>query len=277
MTKLVIVIGITGNQGGSVANTFLQDPGWRIRGLSRDTNSEASQALSVKGVEMVKADLHDPESLKDAFKGANLVFSVTDFWTPYYNPVHQARAKELGKSIGRYAYELELEQGRNIADAVAREVEGLDNVGFVASTLSHAGRSSKGRYKELWHFDSKADVFPDYVEDKYPELAKKTSYLHTGYYYFSWKYLPSWFTKVCDGLRVSHSWQLITVCSYRAAKSQCDFRLIPMSSFLILSPEGTLDRSLAHFCSSRQDRRSWQPALGTHGPSGSGFGEQPLA
>ena len=149
---------------------------------------------------MVRADLHDPSSLTTAFKDANLVFSVTDFWTPFFNPANQARAKELGKTIRRYAYELELEQGKNIVDAVARVVDGLDDVGFVASTLCQAEKSSEGRYKELYHFDAKADVFPGYVVEKYPELAKKTSYLHTGYFYTSWRYMPQrWFAKLPDG------------------------------------------------------------------------------
>lgn len=147
---------------------------------------------------MVQADLHDPSSLTTAFQGANLIFSVTDFWTPFFTPSNAARAAELGVPIGKYAYELEAEQGRNIVDAVAKVVAGLDAVGFVASTLCNARESSGGKYSELWHFDSKADVFPAYVKEKYPELAEKTSYLHTGYFYTSWRYMPNrWFAKVC--------------------------------------------------------------------------------
>lgn len=197
MTKLVVIIGVTGNQGGSVAKAFLQDPTWRIRGLTRDVQSPASLALSAQDIDMVQVDLHDPISLQTAFKGANLVFSVTDFWNPFFNPSNQARAKELGKSIGQYAYELEVEQGKNITDAVAREVDGLDDVGFIGSTLCSARKSSNGKYQELWHFDSKADVFPTYVDEKYPELARKTSYLHTGYFFTSFRYMPQrWFARV---------------------------------------------------------------------------------
>jgi uncharacterized protein YbjT (DUF2867 family) len=152
MTKLIVIIGITGNQGSSVASTFLADLTWRIRGLTRDPSSPASQALSARGVEMVLADLHDPSSLRTVFHGANLIFSVTDFWTPYFNPTNIARAKEQGKTTGQYAYELELDQGKNIADAVAREVDGLDDIGFVASTLCSARTLSKGKYQGLWHF-----------------------------------------------------------------------------------------------------------------------------
>ena len=189
--KLVVIIGITGNQGGSVANTFLQHSSqWRIRGLTRDTSSSASRDLAAKGIEMVQADLHDPSTLLPAFKGANLIFSVTDFWKPFFNPANQSAAEESGKSIGRLAYELEYEQGKNIVDAAAHPdvFATLDKqVGLIASTLSSARECSKGKYKQLWHFDSKADIFPKYVEEKYPELAKRTSYLQTGFFTSSWQ------------------------------------------------------------------------------------------
>jgi len=198
MPKLIVIIGITGNQGSSVASTFLSDPAWRIRGLTRDLDSPASRSLADRGVEMLKANLHDPETLRGAFKGANLVFSVTDFWAPFFDPSNQARAKDKGISIGQYAYELEREQGVNIADAVAQVVDGLDDVGFIASTLCNAKEASGGKYTELWHFDGKAEVFPTYVESKHPALAAKTSYLHTGYFFTSWRFTPGkWFAKVC--------------------------------------------------------------------------------
>jgi hypothetical protein len=197
MAKLLVVVGITGNQGGSVAASFLDSPEWRIRGLTRDIRSGTSQKLASQGVEMVQCNLHDPKSLRNVFKGANLVFSITDFWAPFFDPTNRARAKEQGKSIGQLAYELELEQGKNIADAVAREVEGLDEVGFIASTLCSPRKVSKGRYTELWHFESKAEAFPTYVEDEYAALARKTSYLHTGYFFTSWRFTPErWFAKV---------------------------------------------------------------------------------
>ncbi|KAF3008871.1 hypothetical protein E8E13_011017 [Curvularia kusanoi] len=201
MTKLVVIVGITGNQGGSVARTFLEDTAWRIRGLTRqDPESPVSQSLSAEGIEMVQCNLHDPDSLKGVFKGANLVFSVTDFWKPFFDPNNHARAAAEGKSIGQVAYELEVEQGKNIADAVAREVNGLDDVGLVASTLCSARESSRGKFKELWHFDSKADVFPSYLQETHPALAEKTSYLHTGYFFTSWQILPGrWFAKLPDG------------------------------------------------------------------------------
>ena len=81
--KILVVIGITGNQGGSVARTFLNDSGmrskYRLRGISRNPSSSQSQNLVAQAVEMVSADLHDPPSLLKAFEGAHAIFSVTDF------------------------------------------------------------------------------------------------------------------------------------------------------------------------------------------------------
>lgn len=121
--KLLVITGITGNQGGSVARTFLSDPEmvsrYRLRGISRQSSSSEVNNLKDQGVEMVVADLHDPPSLLKAFEGAKVIFSVTDFWKPYFSEQNQAKAQEEGKHIGKLSYELEYEQGRNIADAAS--------------------------------------------------------------------------------------------------------------------------------------------------------------
>lgn len=195
--KLLVIVGITGNQGGSVASRFLEDPNYRIRGLSRDPASPAAKSLSAKGIEIVHADLDDRESLIRAFSGANLIFSVTNYWEPFFRPDCRRRAAEAGISCRRYAYDVELRQGKNIVDAAARTVDSLDDNGFIASTLSHAGKCSGGKLGELYHFDAKADVFPGYVKEKYPRLAKKMSCVQTGYFMTSWKLVTEfWFAKV---------------------------------------------------------------------------------
>lgn len=196
--KLVVVCGATGNQGGSVARRFLRDSGFRVRGLTRDTGSEKAQELIKLGVEMVQADVEDPASLEAGFRGANLIFSVTQYWEPFFRPDCVVAAKEQGVSIRKLAYDVEYRCGRNIADAAAAAaLDSLDNNGFLVSTLSHATRCSGGRHTDLYHFDAKADIFPDYVEKRYPELAKKMSCIQTGYFFTSYKILPdSYFTKV---------------------------------------------------------------------------------
>jgi len=75
MTKLIGVIGITGNQtnslflllkiistdsrnqGSSVASAFLKGPSWKIRGTSRDPSKPSSQALVAIGIEIVPGDV----------------------------------------------------------------------------------------------------------------------------------------------------------------------------------------------------------------------------
>ncbi len=81
MGKLICVIGVTGNQGGSVAQRFLQDSNYRVRGITRNPDSPAAQKLATQGIEIVKADLDDVDSLIAAFEGANAIFSVTNYWS----------------------------------------------------------------------------------------------------------------------------------------------------------------------------------------------------
>lgn len=107
-----------------MARTFLSDPKlrdeYRLRGISRDPSSAASQALLTAGVEeIVQADLDDVDSLKRAFEGASVIFSVTDFWQFFLQPAHQEEAKKRGLGFGEYAYQREYAQGRNVADAAA--------------------------------------------------------------------------------------------------------------------------------------------------------------
>jgi hypothetical protein len=67
----------------------------------------------------------------------------------------------------------------------------LDQNGLIATTLSHARNCSEGKFTELYHFDAKADVFPGYVNEKYPNLARHISYVQTGYFTSSYNILPS--------------------------------------------------------------------------------------
>ena len=55
--RLITVFGATGTQGGSVVDTFLNDPKlnteWLVRGVTRDIAKDSSKKLAQKGVEVV--------------------------------------------------------------------------------------------------------------------------------------------------------------------------------------------------------------------------------
>ncbi|KAM3080324.1 hypothetical protein ACMFMG_005285 [Clarireedia jacksonii] len=202
--KLFVIIGITGNQGGSVARTFLDDPEmrskYRLRGITRDLTSSQSQNLASQGVEMVSANLHDSSTLLKAFEGAHAIFSVTDFWKPYLDEKNQAKAREQGKHIGELCYELEYEQGRNIADA-ASQIPALERL--VVSMVCSTKQRSNGFYSKIYHFDAKADMI-SYIKSKHPALAAKMSELNMGVFMTAWRFTPSLMApqKMEDGVHV---------------------------------------------------------------------------
>lgn len=124
---------------------------------------------------MVQGDLADITSLHRACQGATAIFSVTDFWHPFFDPANQAKLKP-GQSINEFAYELELHYGKNIAIAAAA-VPGLER--YVYSYLESSKKWSKGKYTWVYHSESKAAVV-DYIERDLPQLAAKMSLLHLG-------------------------------------------------------------------------------------------------
>jgi hypothetical protein len=137
--RLLTVFGATGNQGGSVIDVVLARPElsakYALRGITRDPSSSKSQKLASSGVEVVKGDLDDVESLKTAVAGSYGVFGVTDFWSI------------MSKSR-------EIQQGKNILAACkAADVKHL-----VFSALPHVSKLSDGKWKNVEHFDGKAEI-----------------------------------------------------------------------------------------------------------------------
>ncbi|KAL9126312.1 MAG: hypothetical protein Q9217_004612 [Psora testacea] len=156
--KILVVIGATGVQGGSVIKSVLSDPKaaatFKLRGITRDVSSPRAKALSEKGVECVTGDVNDKGSLKHAFRDAHTVFAVTDYW-------QKMDAK------------LELQQGKDIADA-AKE-EGVQHLIF--STLTNVTKLTSGKFPNVYHFDSKA-----HIEDYIRSLGIPASFFMPGFY-----------------------------------------------------------------------------------------------
>jgi NAD(P)-dependent dehydrogenase (short-subunit alcohol dehydrogenase family) len=81
MTKIIVVCGATGNQGGSVAKLLLKHPEqYSVRALTRDPTSGAATELAQLGATVVQVDLTVPSSLKSALDGCWGVFGVTNFY-----------------------------------------------------------------------------------------------------------------------------------------------------------------------------------------------------
>lgn len=74
---LVVVVGVTGNQGGSVVKALSEsDKAYRIRGLTRDITKPTARALAAAGVELVAVALtsENTAAAREAFKAADIVF-----------------------------------------------------------------------------------------------------------------------------------------------------------------------------------------------------------
>ena len=201
MSKTIVVTGVTGIQvrdcttnhihdgtldayfvqGSSVAKTFLHLPGWKIRGITRNPSSPAAQAHAANGVEIVKGDLDDKQSLLPAFEGATIIFSNTDFFQHLWSK----DTPSDGKAALKYAFDREVEQGVNIAEAAASPsvLETLDL--FIFSSLADARKWSRGKYPNIYHNDAKTEIHKA-IETRFPKLAARMSILQIGHYVTNW-------------------------------------------------------------------------------------------
>ncbi|KAL6361227.1 hypothetical protein LRP88_04691 [Fusarium phalaenopsidis] len=175
--NLIAVIGATGGQGGSVIDTFLNEPHWRVRGITRNSSSPKAEALKRRGVDVVQANLDNPASLVPAFEGANAVFLVSDFWA-IYNELAGKPNAHPGKPLNEQAKERETQQLNNAIDIAAR-LSSLSRL--VISSLPHVAKLTGGKYTHVYHYESKADA-EDYAKEKYPDLWSKTSVFKGGFF-----------------------------------------------------------------------------------------------
>ncbi|KFZ25080.1 hypothetical protein V502_00436 [Pseudogymnoascus sp. VKM F-4520 (FW-2644)] len=105
----------------------------KIKAVTRDVSKPAAKALVEKGVEVVSANMDDPESLRTVLKGAYAVFLVTNYWETM-------------------SVDIEKRQGMNE----------LNVQHLIFSSLLNISKISNGVYTKVYHFDSKADV-EDYI------------------------------------------------------------------------------------------------------------------
>ena len=132
---------------------------------------------------MVAAEGADAASMKSAFKGANVIFTTTDFFSAF-GPALEEKAKQQGKQSNELAYDIELQQGKNAVDAAAATLDSLEYL--IMSVLGPAKKLSGGKYTKIYHFDAKAEAV-EYLQSTYPDLEKKTSLIQLPFYVNNWK------------------------------------------------------------------------------------------
>lgn len=77
--NIILVTGATGKQGGAAVRHLL-NAGIKVRALTRKPDSDRAKALRNQGVEVVKGNLNDIDSLDLAVNGVYGIFAVTNYW-----------------------------------------------------------------------------------------------------------------------------------------------------------------------------------------------------
>src|SRR5271166_48686 len=127
-SKLVLVAGATGKQGGAVVEALLRR-GHQVRALTRNSASSAANRLRQQRVEIGVGDFADHDSLMRAMRGADAVYAMS-------TPLEQGAEKETA-------------QGITITDAA--KAAGVSH--FVYSSVARANRATG-----ISHFDGKYAV-----------------------------------------------------------------------------------------------------------------------
>jgi nucleoside-diphosphate-sugar epimerase len=138
ISKTVVVLGATGQQGGSVAAALRAD-GWAVRAVVRDPSGPRARSLSAAGVETVRGDLADPESLRAAFSDAYGVFGV------------QPNSGQAGAEVTK---EDEVRFGTAVADIAER---------CGVAHLVHSSAITAGSTTGVDHLGTKSRTPPDNV------------------------------------------------------------------------------------------------------------------
>ena len=126
--KHVLVIGVTGNQGGHVARKLLRE-GHSVRGMTRKPDGAVAKEIKKLGAEIVQGDLNDRASIERACKGMDVVFGMS-------SPFEKGTRDEV-------------QQGKTLVQACK------------ASKVPHvvfSSAASADKKTGIPHFDSKADI-----------------------------------------------------------------------------------------------------------------------
>ncbi|KAM0347765.1 hypothetical protein ACHAPU_004781 [Fusarium lateritium] len=145
--QLITIFGALGIQGGSVVHSLLQNKSqsFKIRGITRNPDSEKAKALAGQGVEIIKADGLVKEEVVRAFKDSWGVFINTNSDDP---------------SVTQLGGPSEFDMGKILVDAAAEA--GVRH--FVYSGLASASKVTGGVVPNI-AFDMKSAV-SEYAKNK---------------------------------------------------------------------------------------------------------------
>lgn len=140
MSKVLAVLGATGQQGGAVVDFVLKDAElarqYKVRAITRDVDSDKSKKLASMGVEVVQGDVTNKRSLAQALHGVHSLYAMT---APSFTPD---------------GVEVEFHCGKLIADAaVEQKVQYL-----IFSSLPYVSKISHGKWKNAVHWDAKGKI-----------------------------------------------------------------------------------------------------------------------
>jgi uncharacterized protein YbjT (DUF2867 family) len=170
--KVIVVFGATGAQGGGLVHAILNDPDseFSVRAVTRDPHSDKAKALAKLGAEVVAANIDDPESMKQALKGAYGAYFVTFFWDHFSAERETNEAKQM---------------------AAAAKEAGLKHV--IWSTLEDVRESVpldddrmptlQGKYK-VPHFDGKGEADHFFTDAGVPTTFMLASFYWDNMIYF---------------------------------------------------------------------------------------------
>jgi uncharacterized protein YbjT (DUF2867 family) len=116
----VLVIGATGHQGGAAARALLER-GRDVHALVRDENAPAARQLRAAGASLVRGDLDDPFSLRQAMQPAAGVFLALTMMT---GPRVTADGVAAEQKRGRLVADLAAETG--VGHLVYSSIGGAD-------------------------------------------------------------------------------------------------------------------------------------------------------
>lgn len=165
---LVTIVGILGKQGLSAARTLLASGKYRVRGITRRTDSPEALSLAARGVELVSIplDLGHKKDFVKAFRGADAAFLMTPNIAP--PATHEF---ELGKELADAAVEAQVPH-------------------IIFSALENVDERTKGE-KFAPHFTDKGKI-----EAYIRTLPIKSTFIYMAFFYTN---LMEFYTPVLRG------------------------------------------------------------------------------